>query len=128
LPNRRWENWWRQFSRPPSDIEDQVRKRSIHWGDGRDDWIRGFLEGSNLAAVIRAHTTQICHIVKNNTLDVPFIFISAKKLAAYKALLDSGTTENFIDPRMVAKLEIGKVPMINPKTVFNVDGMENQGG
>jgi hypothetical protein len=66
--------------------------------------------------------------VKNNTLDVPFIFTSAKKSAAYEALLDSGATENFIDPRMVDKLEIGRVPMVNPRTVFNVDGTENQGG
>jgi Retroviral aspartyl protease len=78
--------------------------------------------------VIRARTTQICHIAKNNTLDVPVIFMSAKKLAAYEALLDSGATENFIDPRMVDKLGIGRVPMVNPRMVFNVDGTENQGG
>jgi hypothetical protein len=66
--------------------------------------------------------------VKNNTLDVPFIFTSAKKSAAYEALLDSGATENFIDPRMVDKLGVGKVPMVNPRMVFNVDGTENQGG
>jgi hypothetical protein len=81
-----------------------------------------------LAAVIRACTTQICHITKNNTLDIPFIFISAKKSAAYEALLDSGTTENFLNPRMVEKLGLGKIPMVNPRTMFNVDGMENHGG
>jgi hypothetical protein len=54
--------------------------------------------------------------------------MGTKKSAVYKALLDSGATENFIDPRMVEKLGIGKIPMINPRTVFNVDGMENQGG
>jgi hypothetical protein len=36
--------------------------------------------------------------------------------------------ENFIDPRMVEKLGVGKVPMVNPRTVFNMDGTENQGG
>jgi hypothetical protein len=50
------------------------------------------------------------------------------KSAAYKALLDSRATENFIDPQMVEKLRIGKVPITNPRTVFNVDGTENQGG
>jgi hypothetical protein len=65
---------------------------------------------------------------KNNTLDVPFIFMSVKKLVAYEALLDSGATENFINPWMVEKLGIGKVPMVNPRMVFNVDGTENQGG
>jgi hypothetical protein len=81
-----------------------------------------------LAAVIQACTTQICHIIKNNTLDIPFIFMSTKKLAAYEALLDSGAMENFIDPRMVEKLGIRKVPMTNPRTVFNVDRTENQRG
>jgi hypothetical protein len=28
---------------------------------------------------------------------------------------------------MVEKLGIRKVPMVNPRTVFNVDGTENQG-
>jgi hypothetical protein len=78
--------------------------------------------------VIQAYTTQICCIAKNNTLDIPFIFMSAKKSAAYEALLDSGATENFINPRMVEKLGIEKVPMVNPRMVFNVDGTENQGG
>jgi hypothetical protein len=54
--------------------------------------------------------------------------MSTKKLAAYEALLDSGAMENFIDLRMVEKLGIGKVSMVNPRTVFNVDGTENQGG
>jgi hypothetical protein len=49
-------------------------------------------------------------------------------LAAYEALLDSGATKNFIDPRIVDKLGIGRIPMVNPRTVFNVDGTENQGG
>jgi predicted aspartyl protease len=51
--------------------------------------------------------------------------MSVKKLAAYKALLDSGATENFINPRMADKLGIGRIPMVNPRTVFNMDGTEN---
>jgi gag-polyprotein putative aspartyl protease len=49
-------------------------------------------------------------------------------LAAYKALLDSGAMENLIDPQMMEKLGIGKVPMINPRMVFNVNGTENKRG
>jgi hypothetical protein len=29
---------------------------------------------------------------------------------------------------MVDKLGIGRVPMVNPRTVFNMDGTKNQGG
>jgi hypothetical protein len=46
-------------------------------------------------------------------------------LAAYKALLNSGAIENFIDLRMVEKLRIRKVPIVNPRMVFNVNGTEN---
>jgi Aspartyl protease len=49
-------------------------------------------------------------------------------MAAEKALLDSGATENFIDPRMVEKLGLGSIDLQEPRTVFNVDGMENQDG
>jgi Aspartyl protease len=55
-------------------------------------------------------------------------FSSAKKMATEKALLDSGATENFIDPRMVKKLGIGTVELTQPRMVYNVDRMENQGG
>jgi hypothetical protein len=45
-----------------------------------------------------------------------------------KALLNSGATENFIDPRMVEKLGLGSIDLQEPRTVFNVDGTENQDG
>jgi hypothetical protein len=54
--------------------------------------------------------------------------MSAKKSAAYEALLDNSATKNFINPHMVQKLKVGKIPMKDPRTVFNVNGMENQGG
>jgi Reverse transcriptase (RNA-dependent DNA polymerase)/gag-polyprotein putative aspartyl protease len=63
-----------------------------------------------------------------NTLDIPLIFSSAKKIATEKVLLDSGATENFINPRMVKKLGIGTVELTQPRTVYNMDGTENQGG
>jgi hypothetical protein len=126
--NRRQENQWQQPSGSSASTKGLTRKRGIYRGHGQDDQTGGFLGGSDSAAVIWACTIQIYHIVKNNTLDIPFIFMSVKKSAAYEALLDSGATENFIDPWMVEKLEIGKVPMINPRMVFNVNGTENQEG
>jgi gag-polyprotein putative aspartyl protease len=79
-------------------------------------------------AWVRAREMQTCCISRINTLDLPLTFLSAKKTAAEKALLDSGATENFIDPRMVRKLGIGMVELAQPRTVYNVDGTENQGG
>jgi Aspartyl protease len=71
---------------------------------------------------------QTCCILRINTLDLPLTFSSAKKMAAEKALLDSGATENFINPRMVKKLGIRTVELAQPRTVYNVDRTENQGG
>jgi hypothetical protein len=71
---------------------------------------------------------QTCCISRINTLDIPLTFSSAKKTATEKALLDSGTTENFIDPRMVKKLGVGTVELTQPRMVYNVDRTENQGG
>jgi hypothetical protein len=71
---------------------------------------------------------QTCCISRINTLDLPLTFSSAKKTATEKALLDSGATENFINPRMAKKLGIGMVELTQPRTVYNVDGTENRGG
>jgi gag-polyprotein putative aspartyl protease len=79
-------------------------------------------------AWVRAREMQTCCISRINTLDLSLTFSSAKKMAAEKALLDSGATENFIDPRMVRKLGIRTVELAQPRTVYNVDGTENQGG
>ena len=76
-------------------------------------------------AWVQAHTMQNSCISRVNTLDLPLTFLSAKKMATEKALLDSGATENFIDPRMVRKLGIGTVELAQPRKVYNVDGTEN---
>jgi Retroviral aspartyl protease len=86
------------------------------------------LNGSTRAAWVQARLTQICCISRTNTLDIPLSFTSATKTAAEKVLLNSGATENFINPRMVEKLGLGSIDLQEPRTVFNVDGTENQDG
>ena len=44
------------------------------------------------------------------------------------ALLDSGVMENLMDERLVKRLGIERRKMLQPRRVFNVDGMENQHG
>ena len=44
------------------------------------------------------------------------------------ALIDSGVTENFIDYRTVAKLQLGVTKLPQQRKIFNVDGTENQAG
>jgi hypothetical protein len=63
-------------------------------------------------AWVRACAMQTCCILRITTLDLPLTFSSAKKMATEKVLLDSGATENFINPRMVRMLwlDLGWVP------------------
>ena len=44
------------------------------------------------------------------------------------ALVDSGATDNFIDPRTVTRLKLGKKRMEQPRSVRNVDGSFNTAG
>ena len=44
------------------------------------------------------------------------------------ALLNTGTTENFIDYKTVARLRLGTQKLTVPKPVFNVDGTNNHHG
>jgi len=44
------------------------------------------------------------------------------------ALLDTGATENFIDPQTVAHLHLGTKKLSHKQTVYNVDGTHNYNG
>ena len=44
------------------------------------------------------------------------------------ALLDTGATENFIDPKTVARLRLGTKKLPHQRTVYNVDSTLNQNG
>ena len=50
------------------------------------------------------------------------------KTTKLEALLDCGTTHNFIDPRIIKTLAMGTNSLKQPLTVHNVDGTVNQGG
>jgi len=51
-----------------------------------------------------------------------------KKRVDQKALLDSGATECFIHPQVVAQLGIKTRKLTAPRNVQNVDGMPNKAG
>ena len=43
-------------------------------------------------------------------------------------LLDSGATENFLDPRTVERLRIPIQKLSEPRIIYNIDGMLNKAG
>jgi hypothetical protein len=44
------------------------------------------------------------------------------------ALLDSGATENFLDPRTVSKLRLPTQLLSKPRAIHNIDGTHNKAG
>ncbi len=44
------------------------------------------------------------------------------------ALLDSGATENFLDPRMVNKFQLPTQKLRKPQSILNIDGTHNKAG
>ena len=44
------------------------------------------------------------------------------------ALIDSGTTYNFMDRRMVKRLRLGSKPLAISRSIRNVDGTNNKDG
>ena len=63
---------------------------------------------------------------RKNCINISFIF--NKNKVAKKALLDSGTTDNFINQRTVDCLHISTRRLIKPCILYNVDRTENKSG
>jgi hypothetical protein len=64
----------------------------------------------------------------DNRLEVPITLHSFKGMAEEVALIDSGTTENFIDQETVKKLKLGSKKLSEPIRLRNIDGTYNQSG
>jgi hypothetical protein len=63
-----------------------------------------------------------------NALKISITFRHQRATVAGKALIDSGTTENFIDYRTVVCWRVNTKDLWRPRKVYNVDRTENQGG
>jgi Aspartyl protease len=45
-----------------------------------------------------------------------------------RILVDSGATDNFIDPRLITRLGLGTRKLERPRKIWNIDGTNNQAG
>ena len=45
-----------------------------------------------------------------------------------RILVDSGATDNFIDPRLIIRLGLGTQDLEHPWKIWNIDGTNNQAG
>jgi hypothetical protein len=65
---------------------------------------------------------------KKKALNMPVIFSSTEGSKAGCMLIDSSTTENFVDKRMAHRWELPIHDLVYPQKVFNVDGTKNCNG
>jgi hypothetical protein len=63
-----------------------------------------------------------------NALKISITFRHQHATDAGKALINSGAMENFIDYRTAVRWWLNTKDLWRPRKVYNVDGMENQGG
>src|ERR1700761_9484522 len=49
-------------------------------------------------------------------------------MAKRQVLVDSGATENFISKKLLKRMKIGKLPLKNPRTIWNIDRTHNKAG
>src|SRR5712675_1264808 len=68
------------------------------------------------------------YISRFNSLIMPFDLYSAKGKIEERALVNSGTTANFIDYKTVKRLGLGSLKLDNIWTVRNIDGTLNRTG
>ena len=59
---------------------------------------------------------------------MPFEFYTNNRMAEGVVLIDRGATHNFMDRRMVKRLQMGTKPLAIPWSIRNVDGTNNKDG
>jgi hypothetical protein len=49
-------------------------------------------------------------------------------MADIRALVDSGTTDNFIQPNFIKRMGLGTQELDKPKNIYNIDDTTNKAG
>ena len=61
-------------------------------------------------------------------MKVPVSFRTLHAMADKQILIDSGATDNFIHPKLVARLGLGAQALERPRKIWNIDGTTNHAG
>src|SRR6202453_3797783 len=88
----------------------------------------GFLEGSTLTAWVRAFKCNSVFVTRYRSMHVPVSICTSCFMANKQALVDSGTTNNFMSPNFARKMGLGMKKLDNPRKIFNIDDTENKSG
>jgi hypothetical protein len=87
-----------------------------------------FLDGPKLTALARVLKIDMMYITKCKALEIPIEFTTYHTKAEIITLVNSGATDNFIDFRMVKKLQLRTKKLPRTRQLFNIDGTHNQVG
>jgi len=68
------------------------------------------------------------YMTVKNFVRIQFLLLHYRGQVEEGALLDSGTTENFVDTDTVKRLQLGTTKLNLQRPVYNVDGTENKHG
>jgi hypothetical protein len=65
---------------------------------------------------------------KYKSLRIPTLLQSSHLKAKRQVLVDSGATNNFINPKLLRRMMIRQVPLQRMQTIWNINGMHNEAG
>ena len=61
-------------------------------------------------------------------MKVPISVRTSYSKADLQCLVDSGTTDNFIHPRFIRRMQLGMRELPTPKKLYNIDNTTNKAG
>jgi hypothetical protein len=75
---------------------------------------------------VRALSLDRVYVSHKNSLNIKVDFEHTHGMATASALVDSGTTENFIDICTAERWGMPRKTLFKPRPIINVDSMENK--
>jgi hypothetical protein len=78
--------------------------------------------------VVFARVLYLNRIANNSTNALNIDVITTTIHKTEKALVDSGATENFIDPKVIERLRFPIQKLEQPRIIYNIDGTPNKAG
>jgi hypothetical protein len=80
--------------------------------------------------MVWAHTLGLKSVFacKYKSLQTPTLLQLSHSKAERQVLVNSGATDNFINPKLLRRMKIGQVPLQRTQTIWNIDGTHNKVG
>src|SRR6202451_2423517 len=105
-----------------------TRRRSQEHNPPRNSQKGGFSDRLNPTAWVRALCCNSVYIMRYRSMRIPVSIRTSYYKADVQALVDSGATDNFVNPRFVKKMGLGMVPLERARKIWNIDDTENRLG